>query len=887
MHTPHRLRALWRNLTSRHRFERDLDAELRAFQDLLEDEKLRSGSSETTAHREALLEMQGIEQVKEEVRAVRAGATLEIFFTEVRQSFRALRRSPASSFSIIAILALGMSASTIIFSVFQSILLKPLPFQDAQRVVEITESHVARGIESNAFTEANFWDLRAANRSFEELAAYHYDDFTLTGSGAPEKITGAPVTAGFFRTLGVSPILGRDFAYDEDRGGNPQFWNGRPVALLGYRFWTTHFAADPHVTGRTLRLNAQSYTVIGVLPPGELWVDRDIYIPFGYRPDANRGSWEYSVVGKLAHGVSLQAARADLNRIASALAAAYPREDQGLGFVVKPSSAWIATDGTRRALWALLAAVASLLAIACLNITSLLLARGLSRRREIAVRTALGAGRARLVRYVMIESLLLSAFGAAIGIGGAYLLVPVIRTLEIRGVPRLAEASLNPWVLAFAAAVAVLTGLLAGLAPALQAPRKAIAQALHAGDRQAGARGQQSLRTILVTAEVALSFVLLVGAGLLIRSFTQLTKTNLGFQTENRLLFSLSYPDSYNQHGAGKQFLDRFFARLAAQPGVIAAGAISSRPLEASNPGMSIEAASATRSNTPAPWASWRVVTPNYLHAAGLPLIAGRPLDENDKPVWSRPGEPPPQRRVMISQRLAKRLFPNNDPIGRQVTLWKSQSNLPAEIVGVVADSRERGPAAEDALIVYLPSGANALPDDFVVHTSTPPLSLAPAVRSIVSSLDPDLPVADVRSFEELVSKSVAPQRFTAILLAVFSGFALLLATMGLYSVLSFTVNRRAAEIGLRVALGATSRDIMRMTVGQGLAPALLGIAFGATGAWWLSRFIGTLLYEVKPFDAITYAAVALLVLLTAAAGCYLPGRRAVRTDPTAALRLE
>jgi hypothetical protein len=303
---------------------------------------------------------------------------------------------------------------------------------------------------------------------------------------------------------------------------------------------------------------------------------------------------------------------------------------------------------------------------------------------------------------------------------------------------------------------------------------------------------------------------------------------------------------------------------------------------------MAIEGASAaSTSNEHAPWASWRIVTPSYFRAAGLSLLAGRVFDENDKPVWGRPKDPASSRRVLISQRLARRLFPDGNAVGRGVILWKSQSNMPAEIIGVVGDSRERGPVAGAALTVYLPYGEIAVPNEFIVHTSIPPLSLLPAVRSIVSDLNPELPVSDIRSFEDVVSTSVAPQRFTAILLAVFSGFALLLATMGLYSVLSFTVNRRAAEIGLRVALGATNRDIMRMTLRQGFAPALLGIAFGSIGAWWLSRFIATLLFEVKPFDPPTYAVVAALVLLTAAAGSYLPGRRAVKTDPTAALRLE
>ncbi|HVX65867.1 MAG TPA: FtsX-like permease family protein, partial [Bryobacteraceae bacterium] len=510
----------------------------------------------------------------------------------------------------------------------------------------------------------------------------------------------------------------------------------------------------------------------------------------------------------------------------------------------------------------------------------LLLARGTARRREIAVRTALGAGRARLVRFVMMESLVLSSFGAAAGVALAWGAVRLLQGLELHGIPRLQDADLNPWVLGFAVLLALATGVLSGLAPAFQVPASGIAATLRDGDRQTGSRAQGRLRTTLVTAEVALSFLLLVGAGLLIRSFFQLASVQHGFETRNRLWFSVSMPGSYWEKGIGKQFLDRFLERLASDPAVVAAGAVNQRPVEGGNPGMAIASTFRPRSAGPAPWAGWRIVTPDYFRALGLRLVRGRIFDANDKPVWAERGQPEPVRRVILSRSLAKLIFPNQDPVGKHAILWQGQSNLDAEVVGVVGDSRERGLAASPALTVYLPYGTNALAQQFVIHTRANPAALVPKVRALVAALDPALPVADVRSFEEVVSRSVTPERFNAILLAVFGGLALLLATIGIYGVLSYSMSHRTAEIGLRIALGASNAGILRMTIRQGLRPALLGILLGALASWWLSRYMASLLYGVRPFDALTYLAVAALLLATALAACYLPGRRAMRIDP-------
>jgi putative ABC transport system permease protein len=548
-------------------------------------------------------------------------------------------------------LALGIGASTLVFSIFYAALVQPLPFRDPDRLLELKESRLARGIDEAAFSEANFWDVRARNHSFQEVAAFHYDEANLTGDGEAEKVTDRSVTAGFFRTLGVSPILGRDFSYAEDRNG---FTNG--VVILGNKFWRSRFNANPNIIGKTLRLNDKACIVVGVLPSGEPWIDDQVYQLFGHRPGADRGSWEFSVIARLAPGVSRQAAQADLSRLAALLDRAYPAEDTGIGFTSSPASSWISSDNARRALWVLLGTVSFLLLIACLNMANLLLARGTARQREIAVRIALGAGRARLIRFVLLESLLLSVFGALLGVALAGAALRALQSMEIQGIPRLAEAGLNPWVLGFATLIAILTGLLSRFVPALQTPAGGTANAMRDSDHQTGSRTQGRLRSFLVTAEVAISFlllvgVLLVGAGLLIRSFGELMTVNRGFQTESRLVFSVSMPESYYQNGVGKQFLDRFFARLSTVPQVISAGAVSGLPVEGADTGMGIAPVSGNNGGQsgPPPWAGWRIVTPGYFQSIGLPLLRGRSFDERDKPVWAEKGEPDPTRRVLIS----------------------------------------------------------------------------------------------------------------------------------------------------------------------------------------------------------------------------------------------
>jgi predicted permease len=879
----HRLRTLWRNLTHKQIVEDDLTQELDSYETMLADEKSGTGIDPSAALRTARLEMEGMEQIKENVRDVRLGVAMETFFSELRQSLRGLSRNKDLSILCSTMLALGIGATIVVFSIFYAALVQPLPFRDPDRLVELHESYLSSGVDKAAFSEANFWDVRAQNHSFKEVAAFHYDEANLTGDGPAEKVTDRSVTAGFFRTLGVSPVLGRDFSNTDDRNG----FNNR-VVILGNKFWRSRFGADPNIIGKTLRLNDRACIVVGVLPPGEPWINDQVYQPFGHRANADRSSSEFTVIGRLAPGVSPQAAQADLKRLAATLDKTYSGSDKGIGFSLSPASSWIAGDNARRALWVLLGAVSFLLLIACLNMANLLLARGTARQREIAVRAALGAGRTRLIRFVMMESLLLSIFGTLLGLALAYGTLRGLQAMQVQGIPRLPDARLNSWVLGFSVLIAILTGVLSGIAPALQTPASGTANAMRDADHQTGSREQGRLRALLVTAEVSISFLLLVGAGLLIRSFTELMNVNLGFQTEGRLVFSANMPQSYYRNGVGKQFLDRFFQRLSTVPQVIATGAISSRPVEGPDTGMGITAVSAKDGGTqgPPPWAGWRIVSPGYFHAVGLPLLRGRAFDERDKSIEADRGQPAPPRRVVLSQRLARLLFGSEDALGKRVDLW-ANSNFDAEVVGIVADSRERGPAAGPTLTVYLPYGRNAVVSEFVLHTRGNPLAVAHTVRAIVAGLDPNVPVADVRSFEEVVHRSLSSQRFNVTLLTFFGGLALLLATTGMYGVLAYTMNRRTAEIGLRIALGASRTNILGIVLSQGMRPALVGMLLGALGACRLSRCLDTLLFGIKPFDVFTYVTVAALLLATALIACLLPGRRAMLIDPAVALRTE
>ena len=802
---------------------------------------------------------------------------MNIALLDFRQAIRNMRKNLGSTLLAVLMLAVGIGATTAIFSVFYSVLLQPLPFPEPARLVNLWESRTANQWNQATFTEANFWDVQARNRTFEGIASYHSLTANLIGSGEPEQIVGGSISAGFFHVLGVKVVAGRDFLPEEDQPGHDN-----NVMLLGNKFCKTHFNGDPQIVGKTVRLNDKSYTVVGVLPPGEPWLDAaDVFVPFVRRANPDRDSFEFQVIGRLKNGVSLQAAQADLRAVASSLANDFPKEDKGMGIVLTSSDTWLADGDLRTKLWVLLGAVGFLLLIACVNLANLLLAKATGRTREIAVRVALGARRARIFRMVLTESLVLGFTGAIFGVFLAMAALAAIKNANPGGIPRIDEVGINPWVLAFTLLAAVFTGILSGLVPAFQAPYKQIVAGLREGERsQAGSRAQKRLRSVLVAAEVALSLMLLVGAGLLIRSFDRLLRVDRGFQSENRLLVAVNIPRSYKERADG--LINAYLDRVSTLPGVESVAAMTSRPIVGWDPGMGIAAAERPDGDSSGhfPWAGWRLVSGEYFHTMGIPLLKGRTFNQHDQM-----GKP---WRVMVSKRLADTLWPGEDPVGRQALLWKGQEGAPAEVIGVVGNQRERGLDADPTLTVYIPSyGSGAGEVQFAIHTAGNPAALTNSLRSILKELDPNLPLSKIQTLDEVVSQSVAPRRFNMFLITIFAAVALLLALVGVYGVLAYSVGRRTAEIGLRIALGATPRSVLTLIVGQGMPPILAGIAIGMAGAIGLSHFVSSLLFNVKPVDPLTYGAVALLVAVAALLSCYVPALRALRVDPVAALRQE
>lgn len=804
---------------------------------------------------------------------------MRTILTDLRYGARAMARNPGFTAIAVFTLALGIGATAAIFSVVRSVLLRPLPFPEPDRIVQLWETRVERDMDQISFTYANFFDVRDMNRTLDAVGAIRWRSMNVTGTQEPERLSVAGVTEGFFRALRVTPVVGRIFTRGEDAPGSDA-----RIAVLSHRFWTSRFGADRAATGQDLVLDNQSYKIIGVLPPGTPWLDAaDVFIPFVRPATLDRDSWELPVIGRLAPGVTLPTARADLEGIAKRLASTYP-EAKGMGISVIGSDTWIASDSLRRALWVLVGAVGFLLLIACVNLANMLLARATTRTRERAMRSALGATRARLVQLALTESLFLSVLGAAVGLGLAFGAVRVFRTLDAGAIPRLADAHIDGWVLLVTLATALFTTVVTGIVPVLRAPHSDMVSALRDGDR--GVKGHRKggrLRQTLVTAEVALSLMLLVGAGLLVRSFGQVLGVERGFRSENRVLFGIGFPSARTDSASVRngQMLQDFLTRLRSRPEITSAAVVHIRPLEGAGTGMgfgAVDRPDATGKEIP--WAGWRIVSNDYFKTMGVPLLAGRDFTEQDKI-----GKP---WKVIISRRIAELLWPGQSAIGRRLVLWKGQGQSEGEVIGVVGDMRDWALTEDRTYSVYFATyGYGMSPANVVVHTPLPTGTLMPMVRSLLAEVDRTLPVSDVRTMDALVGDSVASRRFTMMLLAALAVIALVLALAGIYGVLSYTVSQRRSEMGVRMALGASSGSVLRLVMVQGMRPVVIGLLVGIASAMALSRLMSSLLFGVTPGDWPTYAAVAALLLGAAALSCFVPARNALRVNVTAALREE
>jgi putative ABC transport system permease protein len=812
------------------------------------------------------------------------------FIQDLRYAMRQLRKAPGFAAIAVITLALGIGANTAIFSVVNGVLLRPLAFKDADRLVRIWHVPPEKsfpGMKTFSVSAANYLDWQKQNDVFENMAIYHYGGFTLTAGDHAESVDATGVSGDFFATLGVQPTLGRTFTAEDDKPGQSH------VVVLSNRFWQEHFGSNRDIVGRTITLDGASYSVLGVMPPSFRFPDYALmWTPLGWtdQEKAIRGNHNDLVIARLKPGVDLKQAQTEMNTISSRLAQQYPEEDKGWGATVLPLQADLVSD-VRPALLVLLGAVGFILLIACVNVANLSLARIFSRHKEIAIRTAMGASSARILRQILAESVFLALLGGALGLAFSHFGVRLIMAFLANRLPESTEAGLNVEVLAFTAIVSVFTGIAAGIFPAIHLSRSNVNQALKEGLGRTGSdSGGNATRSALVVVEVSLSLVLLVGAGLMIRSFQFLGQVDPGFDSSGVLTMSAAVSRTkFSQAQEELSFFQRVLERVRALPGVVSAGLVDDIPFggDGSHQPVAVEGRPVVPTSEQ-PEVDVAIISSGYVSAMRIPVLRGRDFTDSD--VAGRPAA------ILISQSMAKQFWPNENPIGKHVTL-SFFPGVAREVVGVVGDVKSDGlDQTRTASGLYMPLGqvsavANETWRSFsmtiVVRTASNPTSLVSAVTSAVRETDRDVPVIDVRTMDELVASSLSQQRFSLLLLGAFALLAVLLAAVGIYSVLSYSVRRRVQEIGIRLALGARLSDVLRMIVIEGMKPTLLGVTIGIVGALALARVMSSLIYGVKPTDPITFLAVATVLAVVALFATIVPAYRAAKVDPMVALRYE
>ena len=807
----------------------------------------------------------------------RVSEAMDNLYQDLRYGLRALRKSPGFAAVTIAVLALGIGANTAIFSVVHAVLLKPLPFPEAERVVAVPHTppqDIFPGRKYFSVSPANYYDWKAQNTVFSSMAMAAGGVSAVTGGGEPVSLDSFYSTGELFTVLKATPLAGRLLTPADDE-------SGQDVVVLSEELWKSRFGGNPAVVGTTMNVDGKAHEIIGVLPSKLAYpVESKLWLPLRLTAEerAIRGAHDFGVLARLKDGVTVEAARSQMNAIAARLATQYPEDNKGWGAAVIPLHEDLVGD-VRPALLVLLGAVGFVLLIACANVANLVLARTVARRKEIAVRAALGAARGRIVRPILAETLVMAVVGGALGLVLAGLGVRLIVAFLGEQMPRVNDIRVDLPVLAFTFVLAIVTGILAGLLPAWKLSRANPNDALKEGGRSNADAGSPLLRHTLVVAEVALALVLMLGAGLLVRSLGRLQRVDPGFEPKNVFHARLTLPGGkYPTPQARTAFYQQLLERVRALPGVEAAGAINVLPL--TDGGSTQPVAIEGRPVVPLseqPEVAVRVLTPGALTALKIRLLEGRDfgaIDTADSPA-----------AVLISQTMARRFWPGENAVGKRLTL-SFFPNVQREVVGVVADVKLRGLAkTEPIAALYLPHAQMATDwMALLVRTAHDPGSIASAVRQTVRAMDPDQPILNVGTMEQHLGETLSHPRFNMLLLAIFALLALALSALGIYSVLSYGVRRRTREIGIRMALGANRRDVLRLIVVQGMRPALIGLAIGLGGALALGRALSSLVFGVRATDPLTFAAVSLLLGLVALAACAIPAWRASRVHPTEAL---
>jgi len=803
---------------------------------------------------------------------------MQTLWQDLRYGARTLLKNPGFTLIAALTLALGIGANTAIFSVVNALLFRPLPFRDPERLVWIANTGTTGGLSSVTIRVANFNDWRAQNKSFEDLAAYFaffdYGSYNLIGVGEPERLIGVGVSQNFFALLGVPPLLGRGFNEEECR------WNGSAAVILSHAYWVSRFAADPAVIGRSLTLNDKSTTVVGVMPPTFDFASAfspgsrvDILTPFPLTQETDRWGNTLAVIGRLKPGVTIAQAQSEFDLLNRQLKQAHP-ERWGLGARMTGLQEQI-SGRFRRAFLVLFGAVGCVLLIACANLSNLLLARAATRRKEMAVRLALGASRARLTRQMLTESLLLAFCGAAIGLPLAFAATRVLAGLKTFSVPLLQTVKVDVVALAFTLLVAFGAGLLFGAAPALQMSAADAHEDLKdAGRGSSEGRRRARARKALVVSEVALACVLLVGAGLLIRSFKRLLEVDLGFRPEQAAAWRIETGQRFQNNAQRVAFFNELVRSVEAIPGVESVGLTDTLPL-GRNRSWGVLAKGETYPDGQAPIAFPRIIDHGYLKTMRIPLRAGRDFTEHDTAES--------EKALIVNETMARRLWPGKDAIG-QIALLGSEWR----VVGVAGNVRHSALEQEAGLEMYLPitqSGSGSV--ELVVRAKLSPEALAPSVRAALNKVDPRLPTSEFQMLGQLVDQAASPKRLETLLLGGFSLLALTLAALGIYGVISYSVTQRTHELGIRVALGARAADVFKLVIGQGMLPVVIGLALGLAAAAALTRLMAGLLFGVSATDPATFAGIALLLIAVALLACYIPARRAAKVDPMIALRRE